>query len=225
MENLNKQGGGGSKIKKILFSGWKKDLKKIWNLIKIIILILIVLVFISYLKGSLFGWRTDIFIKKIAYKKYNHIAPNFSFEYPAHYNIDNDPENLYGDNYSTGFKLATDSRAGCDIRVNPAGINFQKSDEEIKKVLSEDMAKSAKDFKLIKAERIKIDGQDAFSLDFTFSDPLNNQIRLNQIMTSHENNHFVFICGTGAYQYQFLEKDFNDFKKSFSWKSNTKIGK
>lgn len=222
MENLEEKVGGGSKIKKILTTGWKKDLKKMWKLLKALGLILIVLGLISYLTGNLFGWRTDIFIKKISYKKYDHIAPNFNFQYPTHYDIDSDPENLYGENYITGFKLSTDSRAGCDIRINPAGINFEKSDAEIKKVLSEDMSKSAKDFKLMDAKRIKIDGQDAFSLDFTFTDPLNNQIRLNQIMTSDkQNNHFVFICGTGAYQYQFLKKDFDDFRKSFEWKSKT----
>ena len=218
MNDLNEKVGGRLSWKKILFSNWKKDLKKILILGKWILGLLILFLLVSYLSGNLFGWRTDIFVKKIDYKKYNHIAPNFSFKYPAHYSIDNDPDNLYGDNYITGFKLSTDSRAGCDIRINPTGINFEKKDKEIKKVLSEDMAKSAKDFSLIKAKRIKIDGQDAFSLDFTFTDPLGSQIRLNQLMTTSQGSHFVIVCGTGAYQYQFLEKDFKDFRKSFKWK-------
>lgn len=202
----------------------EKDFKKLGKILQLVIAIIFVLGLISYLKGDIFGLRTDIFIKKISYKKYDHLAPNFSFKYPDYYTLDNDPNNLYGENYATGFKLTTDSRAGCDVRMTSTGINFKKSDADIKKALVEDIAKSAKDFELIKAKRIKIGGEDAFSVEFTFTDPLNNKVKINQIMTSSQNNHFLIMCGTGAYQYQYLEKDFEDFIKSFKWKSDMKIG-
>lgn len=196
----------------------KKYLQKTSKAINIIVLILVALGLIVYLSGNIFGLRTDVFIDKISYKKYDHIGPNFSFKYPDYYEIDNGENKNYGESYLTGLKLTTDSRTGCDIRLSKKGINFKKSDQEISDALTEEISKSAKDFELKKYKRIKIDGNEAFSQEFTFTDPLGNRTRVNQVMGGNDKNFYIFICGTGEYQYKFFQKDFNDFLKSFQWK-------
>jgi len=203
--------------KNFLFKDWKKDLKKIQFLLVVIFYAAIVLGIVSFFTGNLFGWKTDVFINKVSYKTYSHIAPNFSFKYPSYFGVDNGEGKNYGTSYLAGLKLDSDSRTGCDIRLNGAGLNFKKSDDEIKKALIAEVSKGAKDFNLLNAKRIKVNGEDAFSLEFAFTDPIGGKVRLNQILTGHNNNFYLFICGTGEYQYKYFEKDFQSFIDSFKW--------
>lgn len=206
-----------SKIRKILFEGWKKDLKKLQKISVVVFYLAIILGIILYFSNSLFGWRMNFFLDKVHYKNYSHIGPDFSFEYPDYFQIDSGEGKNYGTGYLTGIKLNSDSRTGCDIRLNAAGLNFQKSDEEITKALTGELSKSAKDFRLISSKRFKIDGENAFSLEFSFTDPINSRVHLNQIITGHNNNFYMIICGTGEYQYRFFERDFQSFLDSFNW--------
>lgn len=219
IENITKSDKKIYKLKKLLLVGWKRDLKKVWFLFALIAQVVFVLGVASFLFGDFFGWRMDIFLKKMEYKEYNHVAPDFNFKYPNYFEIDNGERKNYGENYVTGFKLNTDTRTGCDVRFNKAGINFKKNDQEITDALSKEISRNAKEFNLISAKRIKISGEDAFSLEFSFIDPTNNRIRLEQIMTGHDGNYYIFICGTGDYQYRFFQKDFKFFFDSFDWKS------
>jgi hypothetical protein len=207
-----------SKITKILFKGWKKDLKKLQKIAAVVFYLVIILGIISYFSNGLFGWKTKIFIDKVNYKEYSHIGPDFSFEYPDYFQIDDGEGKKYGNNYLTGMKLVSDSRTGCDVRLNAVGLNFQKSDEEITKALAGEISKSAQDFQLISSKRFKIDNENAFSLEFSFKDPINSRVHLNQVLTIHENNFYMIICGTGEYQYKFFEKDFQSFLNSIEWK-------
>ena len=211
-----------SKVKDVLFKGWKKDLKKIAILVTILVYVILVLGAISFFKGSIFGWRTDVFFKKINYKTYSHIAPDFSFKYPDYFEIDNGEGKNYGESYLAGLKLSTDPRTGCDMRLNGAGLNFKKSDKEIEDALVSDISKNAKDFNLKKAKRIKIGGEDAFSLEFTFTDPLGSKIHIDQILTGHNGTFYSLICGTGDYQYKYFEKDFQSFTGSINWNQQIK---
>ena len=206
-----------SKIKSILFKGWKKDLKKLQIILIVIFYLAIILGILSFFSGNLFGWRTSIFVDKINYKNYSHIGPDFSFKYPDYFQIDNGEGKNYGDNYLAGLKLSSDSRTGCDIRLNSTGLNFQKSDDEITKALVSEISKSAKDFGLISSKRFKINKENAFSLEFSFTDPINSKVHLNQILTGHGDNFYMIICGTGDYQYKFFEKDFQSFLGSLKW--------
>lgn len=207
------------KISIFLFGNWKNDLRKIWKLLLILAFALIVLELLAFYQGSFLGWKFDFFLKKVNYKNYTHLAPDFSYRYADYFETDSGEGKNYGDNYLSGFKLGTDPRTGCDIRMIKSGINFQKNDAEIRSALSKELSASAKDFKLINAHRMKIDGENAFALDFSFIDPIGSRVRVNQVMTGHENNFYVLICGTGDYQYQFFEKDFKDFTNSFRWNS------
>lgn len=207
-----------SKIKKILFVGWKKDFKKLQKIFVAVFYLAVILGIILYFSNSLFGWKMNFFLDKINYKNYSHIGPDFSFKYPDYFQIDNGEGKNYGTSYLTGLKLYSDSRTGCDIRFNTAGLNFQKSDREIANALIGEISKSAKDFNLIGYNRFKIDGENAFSLEFSFTDPINSKVYLNQILTGHGNNFYMIICGTGEYQYKFFKKDFESFLDSFHWK-------
>lgn len=195
-----------------------KYFKKTGKIINIIILTIVIFGLITYFAGNAFGLRINIFVDKISYKNYDHIGPNFSFKYPDYYEIDNGENKNYGESYLTGLKLKNDARTGCDIRLSKKGINFKRNDEEINNALVQETSKSAKDFQLKEYERIKIDGNDAFSQKFVFTDPLGNRTLVNQVMSGHDGNFYIFICGTGEYQYKFFEKDFQDFLNSFQWK-------
>lgn len=209
-----------SKIKDFLFNDWQKDLKKLQTLFMWFFYAAVVfaMVFLSF--GKSLGWKMDFFVDKVNYKNYNHIAPDLTFEYPTYFAIDNGEGKNYGETYLAGLKLSTDPRTGCDVRLSAAGLNFQKSDTEIAKALVSEISKTAKDFKLISARRIKIDGENAFSLEFSFTDPINSRVRLNQIVTGHGGQYYMIICGTGDYQYKYFESDFQNFLDSFQWQSS-----
>lgn len=208
-----------SGIKNFLFKGWKKDLKKLQIILVVIFYVAIVLGFIAFFFDNIFGWRLNIFADRIKYEKYSHIGPDFNFKYPNYFQIDDGEGKNYGDAYLTGLRLNSDSRTGCDIRLNKVGLNFQKSDQEITKALIDEISKSAKDFSFIKSERFKINGENAFSLEFSFTDPINSKVHLNQVITGNSDNFYMIICGTGKYQYKFFEKDFQSFLDSIRWRN------
>lgn len=188
---------------------------------KILLAVIIVLIFSAFfvlIKKS--GWRINAFIEKINYKKYNHIGPDFNFAYPDYYVFDADEQKKFGNSYIGGFRLKTDQRTGCDVRLSETGINFQKSEKEISEALEKDFSQNVKDFKLIGTKITKIDGEKAFLLDFSFTDPIGTAVRLSQIMVSHGGTNHLLICGTGEYQYKYFQKDFDGFFNSFQWKAN-----
>ena len=185
---------------------------------KALISIVIVLVMLAFFIFFQFGnWRLNWSLQKINYQTYNHIGPDFSFHYPDYYQFDGDESKKFGDQYLGGFKLKTDQRTGCDLRINPFGLNFAKSDSEIENAIKNDLSKSAKEFKLISSQRTKIGNEEAFQIDFTFLDPTNNTVRLSQVLMSHAGTGYMMVCGTGEYQYQFFQKDFEEFFKNFRW--------
>lgn len=199
--------------------GWKKDLKKLKWIFLLIILVLIALGAKKFGNLEIFGWRLDAKLTKVNYREYNHVAPDFSFRYPDYFQTDEDSQHKYGDNYLAGFKLKSDQRTGCDARTASAGINFKKSDQEIQAALANELSQNAKDFRLVSSGRMKIGGEDAYLMSFSFTDPIGSTARLTQIMTSHAGENYLLICGTGDYQYQFFSRDFDNFFKSFSWNS------
>ena len=97
------------------------------------------------------------------------------------------------------------------------GLNFQKNDQEIARALTDEVSKNAKDFSFISSKRFKINGENAFSLEFSFTDPINSKVHLNQVITGHGDNFYIIICGTGDYQYKFFKKDFESFLGSIKW--------
>lgn len=207
-------------VKNPLFdlSGWKKDLKKI------VIVLLMVLVFAGIAKGLMIwkdthvlGFRINLGVSRVNHEKYSHIGPDFSFKFPDTFVTDNDEQKKYGDSYLGGIRLKGDARTGCDVRSNPVGINFKKSDKEIHDAVVGDLSQHIKDFKEISSSRTIIGGENAYKVDFSFTDPLGNRTRISQIITSHAGNSYVFVCGSGEYQYNFFKDDFNDFFKSFRW--------
>lgn len=229
MENLEKEqsGEGNSQAKELgnigkyfraVFdkNGWKKDWKKI-GLISLIVLLGMAGSLIT--KKDLLGLRVIFDVERIKYQKYSHIGPDFSFQYPDYYVFDGDEEKKFGNDYLAGFRLRTDRRTGCDVRTSAAGLNFKKNDEEIKKALVNDLSRTAKNFSLINSGRTTIGGNEAFSLEFTFVDPLGNNLRLFQTMTTNKGGHYLLVCGTGDYQYRFFARDFEKFLETFKWQS------
>ena len=207
-------------IKKALtdLSGWKKDLKKI--LIVILALLLIggiVKGIMFWSQNNLLGIRFNLGVSRIKYDAYSHIGPDFNFKFPTSFVVDNDDQHKYGDAYLGGFRLKGDQRTGCDVRLNPVGINFQKTDKEIHDAVIADLAAHIKDFKEISSQRKAIGGENAYVIDFSFSDPLGNSTRVSQAITTHGGNGYLLVCGTGNYQYDFFAQDFNDFFKLFRW--------
>lgn len=200
------------------WQGWKKDLKK-FALVLATIFLLAVLGWgaVVWLDQNVTGLRLKLGISKVQYQTYTHLAPNFSFKFPAHFVADSDEQKRYGEAYLGGFRLQGDQRTGCDVRSNPVGINFQKSDQEIHEAVSKDLAAHVKDFKEISAKRTTIGFEKAYLVDFSFTDPLGNSVRVSQAITSHQGSSYLFVCGTGQYQYDFFAADFADFFKSFRW--------
>jgi hypothetical protein len=219
-ESKKKEAGSKSAAKHPLidWAGWKKDIKKI-------VLVLAALIVVAgVVKGAmlwssthLLGLRTRLTISRVQYSPYSHIGPDFSFKFPDYFLADSDEQKKYGDSYLGGFRLKGDQRTGCDVRSNPVGINFQKSDKVIHDAVIGDLAAHIKDFQEVSAERRTIGGENAYVVEFTFTDPLNSRTRISQTITSHAGNNYVFVCGTGEYQYGFFADDFNDFLKSFRW--------
>jgi len=188
--------------------------KKYLVIVAVVIALLLVTVILR--KSDL---RLDMSLRKINYQAYNHVGPDFSFRYPDYYVFDGDEQQKYGASYIGGFRLKSDARTGCDMRQSESRINFKKSDQEIREALQKDFEKSVKNFNLIKTERIKLGGEDAFVFEFSFTDPTGSTVHLAQIITGHEQTGYLLVCGTGDYQYKYVQKDFADFLNSFQWKS------
>ena len=206
-------------------TGWKKDVNRILIGLIIVFSIWFVYACYHYLLSSdtkvfeLGGQRIFFDWQKINYETYRNDDPEktFSFHFPQYYVLDKDPNKQYGSNYLAGFHLETDSRTGCEVRLNPIGINFSKTDEEIKNVLSRDIARTAKDFQLESYGRIKIQGSDGFMVTFSFLNPIGQRVRLTQVLASSKNANYLLVCGTGDYQYKYFRHDFDNFFDTFGW--------
>jgi len=220
-ENIaNKENISKDTIKNTLtdFSGWKKDLKKIFSIIAILLMASFIIGgIIMWSNTHVLGFRINLGFSRVKFDSYSHIGPDFNFKFPTNFVVDNDEQKKYGDSYLGGFRLKGDARTGCDVRSNPVGINFQKTDKEIHDAVVGDLSKHIKDFNEIGSKRKMIGGENAYFVDFSFTDPLGNTTKVSQAITSHEKNSFVLVCGTSEAQYHFFEADFNDFFKSFRW--------
>lgn len=199
-------------------NGWKKDVKKVAIILAVLLGAVIVLTTFSFVSSKIpFGLKTDLFVEKVHYQKYAHMGPDFSFRYPDYFVLDENQNKKYGADYLIGVRLKTDQRTGCDIRFAQNGINFKKSDEEIKNVLNKELSKNTKNFQLLNFGRRKIAGENSFQMQFSFVDPTGATVRLSQDITSHKGQAYLIICGTGDYQYKFFQKDFDGFTNSLKW--------
>ncbi len=189
--------------------------------IYISIVIFIIAGFLYYFsQNDILGWRFNFQVQQIETKEYKGLAPNIKFEYPTIFEIDGDVNKKYGQTYVVGIKLKTDSRTGCDMRINGPKIDFSKSVDELSKEVTKEISQNAKEFKIISKEKILIGGNEAFKISFSFRDPLGSRIRLEQVFVANDDVNYFVICGTGEQQYDFFHKDFNIFFNSISFDVN-----
>ncbi len=198
--------------------GWKKDAKKI--VISLCVLIFISIGYYLITQAATFSWSMRLHspIEIISRLHHSQENPTFSFSFSKHYTYDSDEQKKYGDDYLAGFHLQSDQRIGCDVRQSIVGVNFSKSDQEISDAISSDLSTHVKGFSKYQAKRIKIDGKPAILSNFLLTDPLGNTLHINQIMVSNADKDYLIICGSGEAQYDFFQKDFQDFTDSFRWK-------
>ncbi len=193
---------------------------KNFNKVIAIILIITVLtgsIFYYFSQYDVFGWRFDFQIKKIETKNYKGLAPNIAFKYPVIFEIDSDNDSKYGSEYVVGIKLKTDSRTGCDIRINGPVLDYSKSVNELADTVTKEISKNAKDFRMVQKEKITVDGQDAFRVVFSFLDPIGVRVQLEQVFVVNNDVNYFIICGTGESQYDFFRKDFGAFFNSIDF--------
>lgn len=205
-------------LKKLIdLEGWKRDLKRLryfWLALAIVVG--------GYFVAKIFfvgrlGVRLQSPISFVAYEKYSHQNPDFSFSYPKGFSFDGDEKKKYGADYLAGFYLNADQRTGCDVRTSSVGINFAKSDAEINAAIEKDLTVNVKGFADFQGRRVKIDGQNGMDIEFSLIDPLGNTLHIHQVMTSNAGANYLLACGSGKAQYKFFQKDFADFFDSFRW--------
>lgn len=195
-------------------AGWKKDAKKVFYLLIVLTILMGGYVGIKKL-SSLGAVRLHAPIELVSYQKYSQDNPIFSFVFSKKFVLDKDEQKKFGTDYLAGFHLEADQRTGCDVRRSDVGINFAKSDQEINDAISKDLGAHVKGFSNYNGKRIKMDGQPAMVTEFTLTDPLNNTLRLKQVMVSKEGVDYLLVCGSGQPQYEFYTADFSDFINSF----------
>lgn len=190
--------------------------------ISLIVLIVLVILLVGYFayrlsQKDLFGWRLNFNLNKVETNTYTGFAPNLAFLYPKIFETDLDPEDNYGKGYLVGIKLKTDDRTGCDIRTNGPQLDLARSEQELTETIINPIQERASDFRLIEKGKLKIGGQPAFKVSFSFLDPIGARIRLDQIFTENQGTRFMIICGTGEYQHAFFRKDFQTFYDSINF--------
>jgi len=194
------------------------------KIIKIILVVLAltVLTAISYgayllSERDIFGWRLNFSLDKVEMSEYQSFDPNISFLHASIFEVDLDTDNKYGPDYIAGIKLKTDERTGCDIRMGGPDLDFSKSNSELNSLTINPIKERAQDFNLINQGKIKVGGEEAYKVSFSFLDPIGARIRLDQIFTSNREKNFFIICGAGEYQYDFFKKDFEIFYNSIGF--------
>ena len=198
--------------------------KKIFRNFKIaaIILVALIILVVGYFtyflsQKDLFGWRMNFNLNKVETSDYQGIAPTIAFKYSKIFEIDLDKDKKYGSNYIVGIKLKTDDRTGCDVRINGPQLDLSKSEKELADTIIAPIKDKASDFQLIESKKIKIGGELAFKVAFSFLDPIGARVRLDQVFIPKQGNNFMIICGTGEYQYDFFKKDFQAFYDSINF--------
>ncbi|EKE16293.1 MAG: hypothetical protein ACD_11C00021G0022 [uncultured bacterium] len=200
-------------------SGWKKDAKKIFYVLLILLVAGGIYQGVSKLKPYLtWGAHFKSPIELIKYQTYSSEDLDLSFSYSDKYVFDANEKKKYSKDYLAGFYLKADQRTGCDVRLTDIGINFSKNDQEIKDAISKDLAANVKGFADFSGERIEIDGESAMRVSFLLTDPLGNILRITQVMVTHNNKSYLLVCGAGQPHYAIYEKDFNDFIEKIHWK-------
>ena len=196
---------------------WKKDVKKIgYGLLAIVAVSLLVFAGVKILNNQLWSFRFHAPVEMVKYQK-SVLSPDFSFVYPQRYVFDSDEQKKYGGDYLAGFHLKDDSRTGCDVRTSNIGINFSKSDKEINDAIYADLSANVKGFDGYTGKRIIIGKENAMESDFSLIDPLSEVLHMKQVMVTHEGKNYLLICGGSEDQYEFYQKDYQDFVSSFSW--------
>jgi len=166
-----------------------------------------------------FGWRLNFGVDKIETNDYTGIGPDINFKYPKIFEIDSDQDKKYGKSYVVGLKLRTDNRTGCDVRTGGPELDLSKDAQTIADGIVGPIREKAKDFNLLEKSKVKIGGQDAFKVSFSFLDPIGARVRLDQIFVKNDGGNLIIICGTGEYQYGFFRKDFQLFYSSINFKN------
>lgn len=194
--------------------GWKKDSKKIAVIIgSMVAVILLVTVAVKISQMQSWSLRFNSPIETVEHQEFKN--ENFSFFFPERYVLDKNEQKKFGADYLAGFHLADDDRTGCDVRSSEIGINFSKSDQEIKDAFIKELSANVKGFDQFKGERLQIGKRDAFKVSFLLTDPLGNKLKINQVLLSGNNENYLLVCGSGSAMEKFFQKDFNDFFKSF----------
>lgn len=200
-----------------------KKFQKLLKILKISALVLLVLVvliagYFTYLisQKDLFGWRFNFNFNKVETGTYTSFAPNIAFLYPKIFEIDSNRER-YGKGYLVGIKLKTDDRTGCDIRLGGPELDFGKKVEDLTNEVVAPVKEKASDFRLLENKKTKLGGRDALRVSFSFLDPIGARVRLDQAFVKDKDVSYFIICGTGEYQYNFFQKDFNVFYDSINF--------
>lgn len=220
MKNIINKWKGFSLIKvcreKLLdFGGWKKDGKKIVIAVIILATVFSLIIFFSSPKWEL---RLQTPVQFISYNQHYLEKSKISFVYPKQFVFDGDEKKKFGDDYLGGFHLDSDSRTGCDIRTSVVGINFSKDEQQINEAIQNDLKQNVKGLENYSGKKSKIDGKDAFAVNFSLTDPLNNILSISQVMVSNGDQHYLFICGSNKAQTQQYANDFQNFFDSVQWK-------
>lgn len=204
----------------------RQKFQKLMRILKISAIVLVVLAvlivgYFTYLisQKDLFGRRFNFSFSKVETGTYTSFAPNIAFLYPRIFEIDSNRER-YGKGYLVGIKLKTDDRTGCDIRLGGPELDFGKKVEELTDEVVAPVKSKASDFKLLENKKTKIGGRDALRVSFSFLDPIGARVRLDQAFVKDNNIRYFMICGTGEYQYNFFQKDFNVFYDSINFEGS-----
>lgn len=200
-------------------SGWKKDFKKISRISLAVLIVLGVYAGVMKIKTHLsWGLHFNAPVEWVKYKSYSADDLDLSFSYPDKYIFDANEKKKYSTDYLAGFYLKADQRTGCDVRATNIGINFSKSDQEIKNSIFKSLSANVKGLADFSGKRIEIDNEPAMQVSFLLVDPLGNTLRIIQTMVSHNNQSYLLICGAGQSHYWIYEKDFDDFISRIYWK-------
>ena len=194
-----------------------KNKKITTYIIACVTIFLVGIVFYVLSKNDLFGIRVNFDVHKVETNVYESFTPDISFKYPAIFEVDNDDQNKYGSEYLVGIKLKTDTRTGCDVRVDGPELDFSKGVDEIASMITKDISENAKNFKIVEKKKVSIDGRDGFKVAFSFLDPIGAYVQLEQVFVKNDDINYFIICGTGEYQYEFFQKDFDVFFDSIEF--------
>jgi hypothetical protein len=201
-----------------------KKFQKFLRILKIsvlIILMLAVLIFGYFAyrlsQKDLLGWRLNFSLNRVETKDYQGIAPTVAFKYPRIFELDLDKDKKYGSAYVIGMKLTTDDRTGCDVRRGGPELDFTKNVSALTDEIVAPVKSKASDFRLLESQKTTIGGRDALRISFSFLDPIGARVRLDQAFVKDKNINYFIICGTGEYQYNFFQKDFNVFYDSINF--------